>query len=411
MPSPRLPHRQQRLRRWELRAALSRGFSPAFVACGERCVRRTGRRHRPLAAASLRRARLAGALRNSLRATRFAQTAAVRMLTKRATRAPASLALLRRCLHGRPSAHTAHREMEVSNGGQIPIQDSDSSGGEKRLSKLDSDPHYAVSRREKPAHACTLTLNPQWGSEPISFTTARVRKDHCPELDLTPIAGMHRGPTVAIFLHRQKQGRNGGQIPIQDSDFSGGKKRPAKLDSDPHYAVSRREKPAPACTLALTPQWGSEPISFTTTRVRKDHCPELDLTPIAGLHHGPTAAIFLHRQIQHPSRGERCVRRAGRGGTAGAARGLRAARSASSTFSLRLSERSAQREVSSAVRPQAMCCGGKPPQAAGDVGRPGAHTAHRRLQNMQAKPPRDRGAHYFSAQALPLNQLNWNQHD
>jgi hypothetical protein len=86
--------------------------APALVACGERCVRRAGRRHRPPAAASLRRARLAGALRNSLRATRFAQTAAVKMLTKRATRAPASHALLRRCLHGRPGAHTAHREME-----------------------------------------------------------------------------------------------------------------------------------------------------------------------------------------------------------------------------------------------------------------------------------------------------------
>jgi hypothetical protein len=32
------------------------------------------------------------------------------------------------------------------------------------------------------------------------------------------------------------------------------------------------------------------------------------------------------------------------------------------------------------VRPQALPCAGKPPQAAGDVGRPGAHTAHRRLQ-------------------------------
>ena len=95
---------------------LSGDFPAAFVACGERCVRRAGRRHRPPAAASLRRARLAGALRNSLRATRFAQTAAVRMLTKRFA-LPASLALLRRCLHGRPGAHTAHREMNVASGG------------------------------------------------------------------------------------------------------------------------------------------------------------------------------------------------------------------------------------------------------------------------------------------------------
>ena len=35
------------------------------------------------------------------------------------------------------------------------------------------------------------------------------------------------------------------------------------------------------------------------------------------------------------------------------------------------------------LRPQALRCAGKPPQAAGDVGRPGAHTAHRRLQ----RPP------------------------
>ena len=39
------------------------------------------------------------------------------MFTKRASRAPASLALLRRCLHVRPGAHTAHREMEVASGG------------------------------------------------------------------------------------------------------------------------------------------------------------------------------------------------------------------------------------------------------------------------------------------------------
>jgi hypothetical protein len=58
----------------------------------------------------------------------------------------------------------------------------------------------------------------------------------------------------------------------------------------------------------------------------------------------------------------------------------------SSTFSLRLFERSAQRVASSAVRPQALPCAGKPPQAAGDVGRPGAHTAHRRLQNIASSP-------------------------
>jgi hypothetical protein len=64
------PFRQQRGVFWQ-----------CFVACGERCVRRAGRRHRPPAAASLRSARLAGALRNSLCATRAAQTAAVRMMT------------------------------------------------------------------------------------------------------------------------------------------------------------------------------------------------------------------------------------------------------------------------------------------------------------------------------------------
>jgi hypothetical protein len=79
-------------------------------------VRRAGRRHRPPAAAPLRSARLAGALRNSLCATRAAQTAAVRMLTKRFA-LPTSLALLRRCLHGRPVAHTAHREADISSGG------------------------------------------------------------------------------------------------------------------------------------------------------------------------------------------------------------------------------------------------------------------------------------------------------
>ena len=98
-----------------------------------------------------------------------------------------------------------------------------------------------------------------------------------------------------------------------------------------------------------------------------------------------------------PSRGEWCVRRAGRGGTAGAAHGLRAARSAFVSFSLRLSERSAQREVSSAVRPQAMRCAGKPPQAAGDVGRPGAHTAHRRLQECAQKICAKRGSYLNSA--------------
>jgi hypothetical protein len=37
--------------------------------------------------------------------------------------------------------------------------------------------------------------------------------------------------------------------------------------------------------------------------------------------------------------------------------------------------------------PSILSSAGKPPQAAGDVGRPGAHTAHRRLQKAAGNSP------------------------
>ena len=145
------------------RSRASRGFTRRCVACGERCVRRAGRRHRPPAAASLRSAWLGGALQNSLLAARSAQTAAVRMKRTRFA-LPPSHALLRRCLHGRPGAHTAHRERACcfaqrslfsadpysSHWGQIPIQDDDLYGVTKRRTKLDSDPNRGFRRKRMP---------------------------------------------------------------------------------------------------------------------------------------------------------------------------------------------------------------------------------------------------------------------
>jgi hypothetical protein len=109
--------------------------------------------------------------------------------------------------------------------------------------------------------------------------------------------------------------------------------------------------------------WGQSKISFITARSGKMTVLNFDLTPLLAV-----SGVCAWPAVEAPP--EQCE-----------ACGQREARS--SSFSLQLFERIAQRVASSAVRPQALRCVGEPPQAAGDVGRPGAHTAHRRLQKQE----------------------------
>jgi hypothetical protein len=173
---------------------------------------------------------------------------------------------------------------------------------------------------------------------------------------------------------------NWGQIPIQDNSISGDKPCRTKLGSDPNCGRQRQGFLRPA--IGVRAQFRSAPFASVSATVLN-----WDLTPIA-----PSAPIVA---IAVPSRSARNNVYIAVSGVCGGpaveappeqrkAWGQRVARS--SSFSLRLIERSAKRVASSAVRPQALRCAGKPPQAAGDVGRPSAHTAHRRLQNIRIKP-------------------------
>ncbi len=97
---------------------VARILHACFVACGERCMRRAGRRHRPPAADSLRCSVLRATAELTARFALRSNNCGKSEHEARCARARKPCAA-QRCLHGRPVAHTTHREMCVVSGGEL----------------------------------------------------------------------------------------------------------------------------------------------------------------------------------------------------------------------------------------------------------------------------------------------------